>query len=73
MTLENGVRSAISSLVNRGLSGGAYFWNATSLRTDPKCIGQNWKSYINGIYKITTVIGKTTYFCKVDSKAKAWP
>jgi hypothetical protein len=52
------------------LSGGAYFWNATSQQDDPNP-GWNWTQYNNGTYVITTAVGGTTFFKYANGRT--WP
>jgi hypothetical protein len=54
------------------ITNGAYFWNATSQRSNSNP-GYNWNNYNNGFFRITAVIGGTTFFGFCDPNTQWRP
>jgi hypothetical protein len=77
------VRGAIAGILSPiDTSCGAYWWNATAQRDNPKAyggtIGGNWDKYNKGIFVITNQTKETTFFArsqdpKINPEGKVFP
>ena len=56
----------------KGVTGGAYFWNATFQRYAID-VGSNWRAYNDGLFVITAIYGGTTFFRYADNQPNVWP